>query len=232
MTDRIATRMFTRALGAGLRTQPALAISPQGVAESKVVGLDPVRALVIGSGVAVGFGVIDHDDALTGHLARAIAARSGRGAIVHNRARSRLPLDQALGDLGAIGAHTYGSVIWCPSMFEIIGSPTKGRLGRAVRRAVPFLRRTAGDRVEIVLTGLAMPSSPGSLEEVARRIVPRFNRSLALVCDELADAGTDVRYAAPPTFTSLRRADAFDSSYYLRFAETIASAEARGGLTA
>lgn len=229
MTDRIATRMFTRTLAAGRRTQPALVLFPQGTAESKVVGLDPIRALVIGAGVGVGFGVIDHEDALTGHLARAIATRSGRGAVVQNRARPRLPLDQAIDDLGTIGAHTYASVVWCPSLFEIIGSPANGRLGRAIRRAVPFLRATAGDGVEIVLTGLPTPSSPGPGEQVSRRIVPRFNRSLARVCTELAAEGADVRFAAPPSFTSLRRADAFDSSYYLRFAGSVASAESRGG---
>lgn len=228
MTDRIVTRMFVRAIAASTRRQPALAVHPQGVGESKVVGLDPVRVLVIGSGVAVGFGVSDQDDALTGHLARAIAARSGRGAVVHNRARPRLPLDQALDQLGALGAHTYHVVVWCPSMFEIIGSPANGRLGRAVRRAVPFLRETAGDEVEIVLTGLPMPSTPGSLDGAARRLVPRFNRALSEVCTELAATGADVRFAAPPYFTSLRRPDALISSYYLRMAETIVFAEAVG----
>lgn len=228
MTDRFASRMFTRSLGASMQKQPAFGAFPQGPPESKVVGLDPVRALVIGSGVAVGFGVHDHDEALTGHLARAMAVRSGRGAIVHNRAGAKLSLDQAIEQLGQIGAHTYRSVVWCPSMFEVIGSPTSGRLGRAIRHAVPFLRDTAGDRVEIVLTGLPLPSSPGSLEQVARRIVPRFNRALALVCNEFAAQGADVRFVAPPYFTSLRHPDAFQSSYYLRFAQTIAVADADG----
>lgn len=227
MIDRIAARMFTHTLEASLRKQPALA-RPAGDPESKVVGLDPVRVLVLGSGVAVGLGVADHDDALTGHLARAIAAHSGRGAIIHNRARPRLLLDEAIEQLGSIGAHTYDSVVWCPSIFELVNSPATGRLGRTIRRAVPFFQQTAGDAVRIVLTGLPVPTDPGSLEQVARRIVPRFNRSLALVCDELAGGGAEVRFAVPPYVTSLRRPDVLESMYYLRFAETIVSSEADG----
>ena len=45
-------------------------------------GADPDRILVIGSGAAVGYGVVSHDLALAGHLARQISAITGRGTEV------------------------------------------------------------------------------------------------------------------------------------------------------
>ena len=221
MRDPFASRLFVRTLGAGMRDHPALADHPLGIAESKVVGLDPVRVLVIGSGVAVGYGAPDHGSALTGFLARAVAERAGRGAVVHNRAAARQQLERAVEGLGSSGAHTYQMVVWCPSTFEVVGSPSTGRLGRTIRRTVDFLRGTADEGLEIVLTGVPAPSAPGSFEELTRRLVPRFNRSLGRLCGELAAAGADVRFVAPPAFTSLRRADAFGPDYYERFADAI-----------
>ncbi len=45
-------------------------------------GSDSDRVLLLGSGVAVGYGVVSHDLALGGHLARELSALTGRGASV------------------------------------------------------------------------------------------------------------------------------------------------------
>ena len=56
-------------------------------------GADPHRILLFGSGVAVGYGVVTHELALGGHLARALSAITGRGAVVesitHRELRTR-----------------------------------------------------------------------------------------------------------------------------------------------
>lgn len=50
-----------------------------------VAGDDPDRVLIVGGGPAAGPGAPDHDAALPGTLARALAARTGRGAVVEAR---------------------------------------------------------------------------------------------------------------------------------------------------
>lgn len=47
-----------------------------------IPGPDPDRVLMVGGGIAVGFGVLSHDLGLAGHLARQISAATGRGAEV------------------------------------------------------------------------------------------------------------------------------------------------------
>ncbi|WP_375387361.1 GDSL-type esterase/lipase family protein [uncultured Amnibacterium sp.] len=60
---------------------------PGDAARQFVAGPDPDRVLVLGSGPAVGFGVLTQDLALPGHLARRLAAATRRGASVDVRAR-------------------------------------------------------------------------------------------------------------------------------------------------
>ena len=45
-------------------------------------GADADRLLLMGSGIAVGYGVMSHDLALAGNLARALSARTGRGVSI------------------------------------------------------------------------------------------------------------------------------------------------------
>jgi hypothetical protein len=55
---------------------------PTDATQTHSFGTDSDRILVFGSGPAVGWGVLSHDVALPGSLARALSARTGRGADV------------------------------------------------------------------------------------------------------------------------------------------------------
>lgn len=64
--------------GRAWRTLPR----PNPVGQVHAPGIDPDRILVIGSGVSMGYGVLSHDLALAGHLARMLAQLTGRGTDV------------------------------------------------------------------------------------------------------------------------------------------------------
>jgi len=57
-------------------------VRPVGGRQAFVAGRRPLRVLLLGSGPAAGWGVGSHDLALPGALARALAACTGRGAVV------------------------------------------------------------------------------------------------------------------------------------------------------
>lgn len=59
-----------------------LVVHPADEPRASVPGRDPHRLLVFGNFLAVGWGVPSHQVALPGQLARAVAARTGRGAEV------------------------------------------------------------------------------------------------------------------------------------------------------
>jgi hypothetical protein len=55
---------------------------PTDMPQVHAAGTDSDRILIVGSGPAVGWGVLSHDLSLPGALARALSARTGRGAVV------------------------------------------------------------------------------------------------------------------------------------------------------
>ena len=71
-------RLWVASVDAELSTVPRPTDPPQVHAP----GTDSDRILIIGSGPAVGWGVLSHDLSLPGALARAVSARTGRGAVV------------------------------------------------------------------------------------------------------------------------------------------------------
>ena len=190
--------------------RPEFSTPASGVPEAKVVGPQPLRALIIGSGLALGGGSTTHNETLTGHLARALAVRTGRGAVVENRAGEHLHLDAAMADLGVVGAHSFELVVWCPSLLEGIRSPARGRLGQTLQDAIRFLRSTAASR-------------DGADEEIVRLLVPRFSRAISRV----AAAHPGVVVVEAPELRSLRDTNPLDSAYYQAFADEIAEAAAR-----
>ncbi|MCU1422921.1 MAG: hypothetical protein JWN36_2572 [Microbacteriaceae bacterium] len=56
--------------------------TPPRVSVVHAPGADPDSVLLVGSGIAVGYGVLSHDLALGGHLARALSVGTGRGTDV------------------------------------------------------------------------------------------------------------------------------------------------------
>ena len=83
---------------------------PVGV-RTLAVGIDPLRVLVFGGGIAVGYGVRTRDEALDGPLARIIADATGRGVVIENRAVQHVHLPQTARSLGAAGTHTFHAAI-------------------------------------------------------------------------------------------------------------------------
>lgn len=55
---------------------------PRGSASAHASGIDPLRVLIIGCGPAAGFGVLTHDLALPGGIARQLSTETGRGVDV------------------------------------------------------------------------------------------------------------------------------------------------------
>jgi len=74
-------------------------------------GVDPDRVLLYGSGPAVGYGVLSHDLALPGQLARHISSATGRGVDVDVVADTDVVIESALEPLKAMELWRYDSIV-------------------------------------------------------------------------------------------------------------------------
>jgi hypothetical protein len=74
-------------------------------------GTDPDRILLYGSGPAVGYGVLSHDLALPGQLARLVSSATGRGVDVDVVSDSDVVVETALPPLTSMELWRYDSIV-------------------------------------------------------------------------------------------------------------------------
>jgi hypothetical protein len=93
------------------------------------------RVLVFGTGPAMGWGVVSHDIALPGSLARALSARTGRGADVDVIAQPKLTAKSATGTLSELELTGYDAIVLTLGTREAITlvSPSGWRRDLAAR---------------------------------------------------------------------------------------------------
>lgn len=146
------------------------------------VGPQPLRAVFIGGGLAMGYGVRTRDDAVDGAFARSLSDRLGRGVVLENRAAKHLRLEHTIASLGAIGAYSYDLVVWFPSFSDGIErlrpSWWRNRLHTLVREL-----RTENE-VPVLLTHMPVPAGLHPAALVARPWVRRLNRIIDQVAAE------------------------------------------------
>ena len=84
---------------------------PAGTASVHAVGNDSDRVLLIGAGITVGYGVLSHDLALGGHLARYISLLTGRGTDVDVVADPHITAPTLLTTLEKLAVSRYDAIV-------------------------------------------------------------------------------------------------------------------------
>jgi hypothetical protein len=111
-----------RAWAANLERKFSAVPQPRDAPQAHSAGLDSDRILIVGGGIAVGWGVLSHNLALPGFLARALTARTGRGADVDVVARSGMTVRAASQHIDFANLWRYDAVVL------ILGVGDAGRL--------------------------------------------------------------------------------------------------------
>jgi hypothetical protein len=183
-------------------------------------GSESLRVLVVGAGLAAGYGARTQAGALPGQLAMALSSRSGRGVTVQTKAQPFLPLADTIELLEPDGGRRYDLVVFAPGFTEMTRATTTA-WRRQLFELVLFLNRTVPDSSRIVLTGLPLPKKRGVLEWIGRRGVHAANAVLADVAFTVPRA---VYVPTPPFETLKPSGGSFDERYYVRCAESIVDA--------
>jgi len=183
-------------------------------------GSESLRVLVVGAGLAAGYGARTQAGALPGQLAMALSSRSGRGVTVQTKAQPFLPLADTIQLLEPDGGRRYDLVVFAPGFTEMTRATTTA-WRRQLFELVLFLNRTVPDSSRIVLTGLPLPKKRGVLEWIGRRGVHAANAVLADVAFTVPRA---VFVPTPPFETLKPSGGSFDERYYVRCAESIVDA--------
>lgn len=179
-------------------------------------GPDPIRLLVIGSGLAVGYGVPTRAQAVDGQVGSRLAKRTGRGVIVNNHAEERLRLeDQVLNASAGSAFDLEDIVIWCPSDGEMTERPGSRQWARRMRR---FLQAVPADRLLIILA-VPTPGGDEPVVTIAEPIVEGINAALRRAA---AGRPNTVVVALPPFRVQPYGEPIFDAEYHAAAAERVA----------
>ena len=143
-------RAWTTSLDRKFRGIPLPTDAPQ----AHSPGIDSDRILLVGGGPAVGWGVLSHTLALPGALARALTARTGRGADVDVIARSSMTARSAPEYIDFANLWRYDAVVLT------LGIGDAGRLTstrawqRDLARLVEQIQRSSSLGTEVFLAGI------------------------------------------------------------------------------
>jgi len=143
------------------------------------------HVLVFGTGPAVGWGVLTHDLALPGTLARALARRTGRGAEVDVAAFQKISMAGTIRQVEFLPAGSYDAVVLTDG-FAAAVSLTSPEKWRAHMDALITKIRSFRPDVDIVALGIhpvtAASGFGGTLGRIASRHARLLNSITAAVC--------------------------------------------------
>ena len=159
------------------------------VPEAHSAGIDSDRILLLGCGLAVGWGVLSHDLALPGALARELSARTGRGVDVRVNADERMTAAVALVAARSSRLSRFDAVLVTLGLNDAVGLTAPRRWRADVTALLDYLEQATAASTEIVM--VAIPTLGGllgvdtPLGRVADRHAALLNRVSAEVCSRL-----------------------------------------------
>lgn len=152
-------------------------------------GPSPERILVVGSGIAVGFGVLNYSRSLGGHLARALSALTARGTTVEILARPDLRLAEAAALIDRLDVPQFDAIVTTFGGAEAAESMSPSRWGRDLRRFITEIRRAGLPELRVFV--VAVPRIPSVvnvpiLGSLVARNIRKIDEESRRICAEHA----------------------------------------------
>jgi lysophospholipase L1-like esterase len=195
---------------------------PRDAPESHSLGVDSDRVLIFGGGPAVGWGVLSHEVALPGALARALSRRTGRGADVYVNAVPRLKIGSAFDELSRIKLCRYDAVVVTLGVNDAGAMTPLTSWARDLTRTLGMIGRRSSLDSRIFVAGVhpirSIPIYDSPLGSIADAHARKMNTVSAEVCSRVPRV-TYVPLTAPERSSALRFRDAMS---YRHWAEELA----------
>jgi hypothetical protein len=148
-------------------------------------GANPDRLLLVGSGIAVGYGVLSHELALGGAIARAVSAGTGRGMDVETIVAPELTPATARAALEGVALSRFDAVAIALGGPEALYLTPRWVWREQLLDLFDAIRESAPDALVFVI-GLPRPPRILTLPPVYRKVVARHGAGLNLDARALA----------------------------------------------
>ncbi|GAA4750141.1 hypothetical protein GCM10025783_23290 [Amnibacterium soli] len=195
-----------------VRNELDLVPHPADAARQFVAGPDPDRVLVLGNGPAVGFGVLTQELSLPGHLARRLAAGTGRGASVDVVARRGVTAAAAPALLGEARTSRYDAVVLCIGASDAYNLLAEERWRADLGRLLDAVRAATAPETAIAVLAIRPVQRPSAALGQAGSLVDGHAARLDRIAQEVCDRRHGVVHvtAAGALPEAPRSAEAYD----------------------
>ena len=175
---------------------------PMDAPQAHSPGTDSDRILIFGSGPALGWGVLSHDLALPGALARALSARSGRGVDVDLAASPATSLGTAPRELTALRLCRFDAIVITLGARDALNLTSVRVWRRELTALLRLLEQESSRTTHIFMLGnqpiRSIPVFDSLLGSVGARHGVALDRVTAEVCQSLPRTTFIAMTAAAP----------------------------------
>ena len=181
---------------------------PSDAPQAHSAGPDPERVLVFGGGPAVGWGVLSHDLALPGSLARALSARTGRGVDVDVISGPGITVSSALRAVDGLKLSRYNAIVVTLGVEDAVRLTSVRSWQRKLSKVLRHLEQDSSRSTQIFVAGVqpirSIPVFDSRLGAMADPHARLLNRVTATVCEALP-CTTFVPFTPAPNLSPGRR---------------------------
>ena len=195
---------------------------PRDTPRAHSAGNDSDRILIFGNGPAAGWGVLSHDVALPGSLARALSVRTGRGTDVDVIPNPQLTIRTSRAELDGLGLWRYDAVVVSIGTTDAITLLSARAWRRELSALLDRIERESSLSTRIFVLGVqpirSIAAFDSALGAVAEKHARRLNAASASICAERARSHfVPMGANLSPTPGRVRT-----SAHYTQWAEAIA----------
>lgn len=155
-------------------------------------GPDPDRVLIVGGLIARGLGVASYDLAVGGHVARQLAARTGRGADVETIGLEDFDLLVAAGTLRSANLSRFDVVLLLPGIKEVVAMRPTSVYRHDIRELLDTIAEESPAGQPVLIAGVAAfmedMDVPSFVSEWMRERIVRQNAETQRACEQTGAA--------------------------------------------
>ncbi|MCU1513823.1 MAG: diguanylate cyclase [Microbacteriaceae bacterium] len=189
-------RAWVATVEIGLSGVPRPHDEPRAVA----AGPDSDQVLLFGTGPSVGWGVLSHDLALAGALARAVSALTGRGAEIDVIADPRMPMGDTVERLSATELWRYDAIVLTLGFNEAVRLISLRSWRDQLQSLLVFIFDAGATGTRVFVLGVQpvrrVEPFDAPFGSIAARHAKHMNAITVSVCQSFTRA-TYVRFAPP-----------------------------------
>lgn len=156
---------------------------PHGEPVVYAAGPEPLRVLLVGGGIAVGYGTVSHDLALAGHIARRVAALTGRGISVDILAGADELISRAPKLLGRVDLAQFDAIVATFGGAEAATFLSVHRWRRQLDTMLDFIETVVPRGVPVVIGAVPLIDNiPGVWGRLTQRRAQQVNDESRRAC--------------------------------------------------